>query len=255
MKLSWPRPCRPKPPTNSRRRQELEAWARAIEEAVDRARQQHPQADGAAQVSRRLRSLLNVDSESLEPIPLGNQSPDWRGYIERQLVRWRELAKGRDGDWASLGLRDAAAASRHLGYLAENALLRGNAHRWLRENLGHLNDHLEATQARRLLAVRLGELLCFGVHGRPPHRSFDAADDPGANVLAATIQPRLRGYAEREQREAEERSDRHSPHYLGFLALFLKHLETVKAAPATARKPQPGDQELVELSMNIKDKA
>ncbi|HXP59483.1 MAG TPA: virulence factor SrfC family protein, partial [Dongiaceae bacterium] len=156
----------PEAADDSRRRQELEAWARAIEEAVDRARQQHPQADGAAHVSRRLRSLLNLDSESLEPIPLGNQNPDWRGYLERQLVRWRELAKGRDGDWASLGLRDAAAASRHLGYLAENALLRGNLHRWLRENLGHLNDHLEATQARRLLAVRLGELICFGVDGR-----------------------------------------------------------------------------------------
>jgi hypothetical protein len=238
----------PEAADDSRRTQELEAWARAIEAAIDRARQQRPEADAAAQVSHWLRSLLNVDSESLEPIPLGNQSPDWRGYLERQLLRWRELAKGRDGDWASLGLKDAAAASRHLGYLAEYTLLRGNLHRWLRENLGHLNDHLQATQARRLLAVRLGELICFGVDGRPPHRSFDSADDTQANVLAATIQPRLRGYAEREQLEAEERNDRHSPHYLGFLALFLKHLETVKATPATARKPQPGDNELAGLA-------
>jgi hypothetical protein len=238
----------PEAAADSTRRQELEAWARAIEAAHDRARQQHPEADGAAQASQRLRSLLNVDAESLEPIPLGNQNPDWRGYLERQLLRWRELAKGRDGDWADLGLKDAAAASRHLGYLAEYALLRGNLHRWLRENLGHLNDLLEATQARRLLAVRLGELLCFGVDGRPPHRGFDSADDTEANVLAATIQPRLRGYAQREQCDAEERNDRHSPHYLGFLAPFLKHLETVKAAPATARKPQPGDNELARLA-------
>jgi hypothetical protein len=233
---------------DSKRIQELEAWARAIEAAIDRARQQQPQADGAAQVSQRLRSLLNVDSESLEPIPLGNQNPDWRGYLERQLLRWRELAKGRDGDWAGLGLKDAAAASRHLGYLADYALLRGNLHGWLRENLGHLNDHLQATQARRLLAVRLGELICFGVDGRPPHRNFDPGNDTQANVLAATIQPRLRGYAEREHHEAQERNDRHSPHYLGFLALFLRHLQTVKAAPATARKPQPGDNELARLA-------
>ena len=239
---------------DSRRRQDLEAWALAIEAAIDRTRQQRPQADGAAQVSQRLRSLLNVDSESLEPIPLGNQNPDWRGYLERQLLRWRELAKGRDGDWAGLGLKDAAAASRHLGYLTEYTLLRGNLQRWLRENLGHVNDHLEATQARRLLAVRLGELICFGVDGRPPHRSFDSADDTQANVLAATIQPRLRGYAEREQSEAEERNDRHSPHYLGFLAPFLKHLEAVKAAPATAREPQPGDKELAALA-SMKDEA
>ncbi len=229
---------------DSVRRQELEAWARAIEAAINRARPQHPEADGAAQASRRLRGLLDVDAESLEPIPLGNQNPDWRAYLERQLLRWRELAKGRDGDWADLGLKDAAATSRHLGYLADYALLRGNLHRWLRENLGHLNDPLEATQARRLLAVRLGELICFGVDGRPPHRGFDPADDTQANVLAATIQPRLRGYAEREQSDPEERNDRHSPHYLGFLAPFLKHLDAVKAAPATARPPQPGDNEL-----------
>jgi hypothetical protein len=233
---------------DSARRQELEAWARAIEEAIDRARRQHPEADGAAQASRRLRALLDVDAESLEPIPIGNQNPDWRSYLERQLLRWRELAKGRDGDWADLGLMDAASASRRLGYLAEHALLRGNLHRWLRENLGHLNDPLEATQARRLLAVRLGELICFGVDGRPAHRDFDSADDTAANCLAATIQPRLRGYAEREQSDAEERNDRHSPHYLGFLAPFLKHLDTVKAAPATARKPQPGDNELARLA-------
>jgi hypothetical protein len=231
----------------SRRASELDAWGRAIEAAIDRARHQRPQADGAALASRRLRALLDVNAESLEPIPLGGQNPDWRGYLERQLSRWRELAKGRDGDWADLGLKDAAAASRHLGYLAEYALLRGNLPRWLRENLGHLTEPLEAIQARRLLAVRLGELICFGVDGRPPHRGFEAAEDTAANVLAGAIQPRLRGYAQREQHDAEERDDRHSPHYLGFIAPFLKHLAAVKAAPATARKPQPGDKELALL--------
>jgi hypothetical protein len=234
-----------------RRRQELEAWARALEEAIDRFRQQHPATDGAAQVSQRLRALLNVDPELLEPVPLGSQNPDWRGYVERQLLRWRELGKGRDGDWNDLGLRDAATTSRHLGYLAEYTLLRGNAHQWLRENLGHLSNHVEATQARRLLAVRLGELICFGVDGRPAHRGFESGGSAEADVSAATIQPRLRGYAEREQRDAEERSDRQSPHYLGFLALFLRHLNSVKAAPASARPRQPGDDELTRLAASF----
>ena len=48
--------------------------------------------------------------------------------------------------------------------------------------------------------------------------------------------------------EAEARDDRKSPHYLGFLAPFLQHLEAIKAAPASARKPQPGDAELTELA-------
>ncbi len=253
----------------SRRSLELEAWARAIEEAIDRFRRQHPQSDGAAEVSRRLRALLNVEPESLEPLPLAGQTPDWRRYLERQLLRWRDLAKGRDGDWSDLGLRDAAATSRHLGYLAEHTLLRGNLHRWLRENLGQVNDPLEATQARHFLAVRLGEVICFGVNGRPPHRGFEligsadmlarpsseGAHDNAAgledNVAAGTIQPRLRAYAEREQSDPEERNDRQSPHYLGFLALFLQHLNTVKAAPATARQHQPGDNELAQLAADL----
>lgn len=255
----------PKSPGEAQRTRDVEAWTRALEEAIDDHRRQHPDADGAAHVSQRLRALLNVEPELLEPVPLGGQNPDWRRYVEGQLLRWRELAKGRDGDWQELGLRDAPAASRHLGYLAEYVLLRGNLHRWLRDNLGHLTNHAEATQARRLLAVRLGELISFGVDGRPPHRSFapavasPSARAPGsghgagspapgeAKAAAETIQPRLRDYARREQLDAEDRDDRQSPHYLGFLTLFLRHLDSLKAAPVTARKPQPGDEALSQL--------
>ena len=256
----------------ARRRADLEAWMRALEAAIDHARRarstgvsplypggpassppmnlgQDAQAtvDGAAYVSQRLRALLSVEPELLEPLPLGTQNTDWRGYVERQLLRWRELGKGRDGDWTDLGLEDAAATSRHLGYLAQDVLAQGDLHRWLRENLGHVPNHVEALEARRLLALRLGELLCFGVTGRPPHRDFEAADASAASVNAAAIQPRLRGYAQREQLEADDRNDRESPHYLGFLAPFLQRLEALKTAPASARRPQPGDDELARL--------
>jgi len=240
----------------ARRATELEAWSRAIEQAIADARAEHPETDAAARVSQRLRALLDVEPESLEPVPLASQSPDWRGYVERQFLRWRELGKGRDGDWGDLGLVDAAAASRHLGYLAEHALLRGNLHRWLRENLGHLASHIEAAQARRFLAVRISELVSSGVNGRPPHREFDATSratghsGPASALTGSTsadsIQPRLRRYAEREQLDPRDREDHLSPHYLGFLAPFLRHLETVKAAPVGARKPQPGDAELAQ---------
>jgi hypothetical protein len=246
----------------ARRTEELEAWGHALETAIDHHRQTHLEADGAAFVSRRLRQLLNVEPELLEPIPLAGHNPDWRGYVESQLLRWRELAKGRDGDWADLGLKDAAAASRHLGYLAEYALLRGNLHRWLRDNLGHLNNHADAVQARRFLAVRFAEMVCFGVDGRAAHRDFVTetssapkripARQPETRPLPAdTIQPRLRAYADREQQDAEARDDRQSPHYLGFLKLFLEHLNQVKASPAIARKPQPGDAELAQLATSF----
>ena len=174
--------------------------------------------------------MLNVEPELLEPIPLASQSPDWRATSKAQLLRWRELRKGRDGDWGYLGLKDAAATSRHLGYLADHVLLRGNLHRWLRENLDHLNDHLEATQARRFLAVRMAEMICFGVEGRPAHRGF-TDDIRRRQRTADAIQPRLRGYAEREQQEPEARDDRQSPHYLGFLKPFLKHLRRQSSPP------------------------
>jgi hypothetical protein len=246
----------------ARRGLEIDAWAQAIETAIDRQRQEHPEADAAVQISRRLRQLLDIEPELLEPIPLAAQNPDWRGYIESQLSRWRELAKGRDGDWADLGLKDAASASRHLGYLAEQALLRGNLHRWLRDNLGDLNNHLDAAHARRFLAVRLAEMICFGVDGRPPHRDFSAETSAPARRAPShpseahpptpdAIQPRLRSYADREQQDPEARDDRQSPHYLGFLKPFLHHLTQVKASPATARKPQPGDGELAQLAATV----
>ncbi|HVM50167.1 MAG TPA: hypothetical protein VMU04_19215, partial [Candidatus Acidoferrum sp.] len=59
------------------------------------------------------------------------------------------------------------------------------------------------------------------------------------------------GYAAREQQDAESREDRQSPHYLGFLKPFLQHLETVKKAPASARRPQPGDAELAKLAESL----
>jgi hypothetical protein len=233
-----------------------------LETAIDHHRQAHPEADGAAFLGRRLRQLLNVEPELLEPIPLAGRNPDWRGYVANQLLRWRELAKGRDGDWADLGLKDAAAASRHLGYLAEYALLRGNLHRWLRDNLGHLNNHGDAVQARRFLAVRIAEMVCFGVDGRAAHRDFATETSiPPQRIPprqpetrpspAGTIQPRLRAYAEREQQDAEARDDRQSPHYLGFLKFFLEHLNQVKTSPTIARKPQPGDAELSQLATSF----
>jgi hypothetical protein len=238
----------PETSAEARRAQDLEAWGRALEVAIDHYRQAHRDGDGAAYVSQGLRQLLNVDPELLEPIPLASQSPDWRAYVEAQLLRWRESRHGRDGHWAYLGLKDAAATSRHLAYLADHVLLRGNLHRWLRENLDHLTDHVEASQARRFLAVRMAEMVCFGVGGRPPHRGFAADLEGAASVGAEAIQPRLRGYAVREQQDPEERDDRQSPHYLGFLKPFLQHLDALKKVPATARKPQPGDAELAQLA-------
>jgi hypothetical protein len=225
------------------RSMELEAWERSIEERIDRHRQEHPEGDGSAAVSWRLRTLLNVEPELLEPIPLVSRNPDWRAYVDRQFVMWRERRKGRDGEWSDLGLEDAATTSRHLGYLADYALLYGGLPAWLRDNLGALTSPREAAHARRLLAIRMAEVVCFGEQGRQAHREFVAV----ASGVGESVQARLGVYAEREQQDADRRKDRESPHYRGFIARFLNHLAKVRDSHATMRQPQPGDEDLKAL--------
>jgi hypothetical protein len=91
------------------------------------------------------------------------------------------------------------------------------------------------------------ELICFGNAGRPPHRKFEDHSSGITEAMTDKIQPRLRAYALREQEDAESRKDRLSPHYLGFIAPFLEHLQVVRTTRATNRPTQPGDPELTAL--------
>ena len=241
--------------SESFRRGELASWRAALREAVSRFREAHAKADAAAHVSGQLRRLLNVEAELLEPIPLVADGPDWPDYIERQFVRWRNTQKGTDGDWLELGLKDAAVTSRHLGYLADYAMRHGGLARWLRESLGHLGEYAEAAHARRFLAIRMAQAVCFGIGACRLHRQFDGGQVTAPEVQAATIQPRLHGYAAREQCDSDKRLDEESPHYQGFIAPFLEHLQRVHDAPASPPELQPEDVELARLRREFEEPA
>jgi hypothetical protein len=231
------------------RRREIEAWRMGIVDALERSRRQAPNGDAAAAVSWGLRRLLQVEAEELEPIPLNCIAMVLNDYIESQFARWRQKSLGRLPSLEQIGFDDHAKATRVLGYLCDYAVHHAQIIPWIRANFGRLNEFNEARQARRFLALRIEDALAFGASPRPAHRAFSDAPftmkpDPEADL----IQPRLHAFAAAEEQEPSVESDRHSPHYLGFISPFLQHLEQVRDAGPGGRPAQVGDHELLQLA-------
>jgi hypothetical protein len=186
------------------------------------------------QVSYQLRRLLNVDANLLEILPIQAGSTDVTHYVGRQFnSRWLQGHGGQQNTWAGTGLRDQAAAERSLGYLCEYALRDGSIAKWLREELGQIRHSEEARHARRFLAMKMGDALCFGGSGCRSHRSIEE------------VQSRLDGYVANEGGLDCDRKDAESPHYRGFICSFLDHLDDVAKGAPGERPAQPGDEQLL----------
>ncbi len=224
------------------RKLELLVWKNAIQDGIRKFRSQEPESSAAVRVSLLLRQLLNVAPQSLEPIPLQCATADITHYIGRQYnACWLQNLRGNPNGWSSIGLKDQATTERLLGYLCEYALCDGSIAQWIRRDLGQIIHREDADYARRFLATKMGDALCFGPSGRKIHRQF--APPPG-NPTIENIESRLAAYVASEALSGLDRKNEDSPHYKGFIAGFLEHLDRVANTAVGDRPPQPGDDAL-----------
>ncbi len=231
------------------RRSELLAWKQAIKDGIQKFREQDPGGDPAMPVSILLRQILNVDPLLLEPIPLQCAGAHIGLYIGRQFAaRWLQSRWRDSTDLSSIGLKDRASTERLLGYLCDHALRDGSVAQWVQRELGQITDHEEADYARRFLATKMGDALCFGTFGRGPHRPVTSRT---GGPTAETVIARLAAYGVAEAGGGGNPNDEESPHYKGFIAPFLEHLDRVANTAAGDRPPQPGDAELRDLRSKI----
>lgn len=229
------------------RKAELQAWKSAFQAGIRKFRAMEPEGDAAMRVSLLLRQLLNVDPKSLELLPLQCANLDVSSYIGRQFnACWLQSRRTNPNGWSSIGLRDQTSTERLLGYLCEHALRDGAVAQWIRHELGQLSHREEADYARRFLATKMGDALCFGTSGRKPHRQFAPA--PGTPD-SEHVESRLAAYVASEALSGLDRKDEDSPHYQGFIAGFLAHLDKVATTTVGERPPQPGDDDLRRLRL------
>jgi len=226
------------------RAEELTRWRGQIEATLARLKQSAPDEDAAFRVSAKLRRFVSVDPGMLEMVPQQTARHDVQDYLQRQFRRWRASQTERQRDWSELGLTDNAAAIRVQGYLSDFALKRAELGQWVRQSLGHLTSRREATSARRFLAIKMADLLCFGARSLPTHREFSPDDQAEGNINSEFIDVRLRGFADLEIQDSTRQKTGDSPYFKSFLEPFLDHLSEVCEAEMLERPPQPGDEEL-----------
>jgi len=230
---------------SEQRKVELQTWKRAIQEGIRKFRTQQPEGDAAMRFSLLLRQVLNVDPQLLELLPLQCATTDVTPYIGRQFnARWLQSRRRYPNDWASIGLKDQTSTERLLGYLCEHALRDGSLAQWIRRDLGQIAHREEAQYARRFLATKMGDALCLGTSGRNAHAQFFP---PPGTPDSENVESRLASCVASEALSGLDRKDEDSPHYKGFIAGFLEHLDKVASTAAGERPPQPGDDDLRRL--------
>jgi hypothetical protein len=231
---------------NKCREQELDAWRAAIDQAIEKRRRVHPDADAAAYVSHLLRSLLNVAPEDIAPLPLMAHDKDINQYVAAQFENWRQSRKIADDGYRDLGLYDSALTTRMLGYLCDYAMVNGEIAAWIKSNLGYLTNQQDAQIARSYLVIKMAESLVCMRQAGSAHRGFT---DGGTE----TVISRLKQYACHVGKSGKSVNDHASPHFKGFIAPFLSHLERVKNIAASDRPAQPGDEELLPFTTFVEE--
>ena len=220
---------------SGRRTRELEAWLAEMKKIVDTRARDYPQEDAAGYLSRRVRALLNVDPEKLDPLPLKalpSRVP-LRTYIEKQFRNW--LAdKTKLPEIGETGLQDSAHAMRMLSYLLEGTDL-GAVETLLKDDFGYLSARADALHSRRFLAAKMSTELLYGKDERAK----------GKHPSDAEVKRILSTLAAKE--DAQDFTPAESPHYLSVLAPLFRRLEQVKATGTSQRTPQPGDMEFAAI--------
>lgn len=186
-----------------------------------------------------LRSLLTVDPEDLEPLPLDFAQLNGASkfaYITRQWNRWRESTVARmkrikGFNWGLFGLRDESEARGLLKLLSEGRQLDTQIMAWLSDEMGFLSSEAPARILRQELAVVLGNILRHG------------QIRPGPRLPEGDLSATMKRHVDWEN---DEGSTQDSPHYQKVIKPFLDALKTLKPA-APLRPALPGDAELRNL--------
>lgn len=219
------------------RNADLDAWIEAMRAILAARARDFPDQDAAAWLSRRLRTLLNVDPEKVDPLPLKAlpNKVSLRAFIEKQFRGW-VADKSRAPEALATGLRDSAHAARMLGHLVEAADL-GAIEGFMRGDFGYLTARADALHARRFLAGKMNTELLQGRGGPTGHRPLGVGKGSVDEVLVRLA----------EKEDAQDFDLATAPHFLSVIEPFWKRLTTVKTAGVGQRPPQPGDAELAAI--------
>lgn len=186
-----------------------------------------------------IRSLLAVEPDELEPLPLDyaqlNRESKF-AYVTRQWSRWREgavtrMKKVKGFNWGLFGLRDEIEARNLLKLMSEGRQQDKQLVAWLSDEIGCLASEAPARILRRELAVVMGNILRHGQLQPGPRAELVA--------LSAVIKQQV-GW------ENDQGGNEDSPHYHKIIRPFLDSLKTLKPA-APLRPALPGDNELRNL--------
>lgn len=182
-----------------------------------------------------IRTMIGVESDDLEPVPLGFHGLNLQAkeqYPSNQWTRWRARALKRvkackGFDWPLLGLQGENEADLLLRRLSEGRACAELA-AWLRDELGHVSDDYKAKALREQLAIAMGNVIR---HGSVYPPAVNRGADPRRQMDLFV------GW------EVDQSDFRHSPHYVFGIAPFLAMLEALPVGNV-GRPAQPGDDEL-----------
>ena len=218
--------------TREQRQRELTAWSSELRTRFLKAEDE----DKLASLSLKLRQLLDVDPQTLDPIPVelaAYHPAQITKFVESQFVKWStSKAQGAVAQerLAALGLTDATLANRILYYISDS-VSREPIAAWLRKNFGRLASSDECSQARRFLAHKMARNIILANGEKPSHPDADS------------IKRLLTEYSEAESSFTYDASK--SPHVVAFLEPFLSRLHELAESGSVGDRPeQPGDAEL-----------
>lgn len=218
---------------------EFESWKRGIGSAM---KADPDSAVPGATTARAIMDLLTVDAGNLDPLPPNAAQKNIDAYVRAQIYeKWLPQISLSARLFAPAGIATPTAAHKRATLLADFVSTFGGLARWIKNNLGDLTRPDECDVSRRFLAAHLSDLLTVGA-SRPAHRTH-AKDDTGNSPIQAS----LLAFAAEESRETGRPSVEKSPHYIGVIAPFFIHLDSIALALGSQREPQPGDAEATAL--------
>jgi hypothetical protein len=218
----------------------VEANLRLWETSLPRELKQFDQIEDATSLySYWIRSLLAVEPEELEPLPLdfAQQNRESKfGYVSRQWARWRDgsvarMKKVKGFNWGLFGLRDESEARGLLKLMSEGRQLDRELVEWLTEQMGFLQVESDARVLRQELAVVLGNIVRTG------------CIRPGPRAAVGSLATVMRRHVSWEN---DLGGNADSPHYHKVIKPFLEGLQSLR--PSAPQRPTlPGDAELRNL--------